>query len=384
MTALRGPYQSTAALVYRAYEARERGELPDSADDGENAPAGGTPMRYHMGASLIGHACARYVWMAFHWVAAEQFDGRMLRLLREGHRIEAQVAEDLRAAGLEVTTVDPRTGRQIEVRALGGHFGGSLDGMAFRVPEAPTRYHVFECKSHSNGSFQDLEKLRVMAAKPQHYAQMQIYMGLTGVHDALYVANNKNTSHLYTERVAFDAAIFERLMERARAIIEAPEPPPRAAATALLKPCDSCGIKAICHGSAVPRVNCRTCAHSTPTLSGDAVWMCARHGGAIPPNFQARGCDAHRFLPVLLETWATPENGDDTDNWMRYRLRSGAGLFINGSQASGGFSSQEIAACEQNREMLVDPTVRAIRDTFDGARITDTMVEDEHGEKGAI
>ena len=52
--------------------------------------------------------------------------------------------------------VDPETGRQWRVEAHGGHFGGSLDGVALGLLEAPKTWHVLEFKTHSVKSFADL------------------------------------------------------------------------------------------------------------------------------------------------------------------------------------------------------------------------------------
>ena len=132
------------------------------------------PSRGHLGASQIGHHCDRYLWLSFRWACPEQFQGRILRLFRRGHNEEAGVISDLRAAGCEVMDADG-TGRQYGFRD--GHFAGSIDGMVLAgIPEAPTKPHVLEAKTHSLKSFNDVVAKGVKASKPMHYAQMQTYM----------------------------------------------------------------------------------------------------------------------------------------------------------------------------------------------------------------
>ena len=46
---------------------------------------------------------------------------------------------------------------------------------------------------------------------------MQIYMHLLGLKRALYLAKNKNTDELYSERIKYDKAEAERLLLKARA-----------------------------------------------------------------------------------------------------------------------------------------------------------------------
>jgi len=42
--------------------------------------------RAHLGASLVGHSCTRFLFYSYRWVAPPRFPGRMLRLFDRGHR----------------------------------------------------------------------------------------------------------------------------------------------------------------------------------------------------------------------------------------------------------------------------------------------------------
>jgi hypothetical protein len=290
------PLHSTAALIYQAYE--------NDADSGN---------RPHLGASLIGHACERYLWMTFRWVESKKFDGRMLRLFETGQLEEARFVKNLRRIGIEVHDVDP-AGGQWRVSDLGGHFGGSMDGAARGFPEAPKTWHVVEFKTHNDKSFKELlNKGSVRFAKPQHYAQMQVYMGLTGMDRAFYMAVNKNDDTLYTERVEFDPVEFVRLKARAERVINAAEPPLKISNDPSWWQCKTCDFHEHCHGTAAPQVNCRTCAHSTPKMDGDARWDCDINEADPSLSYQRQGCVNHRYIPILLQNFATQTdyvNGD--------------------------------------------------------------------------
>ena len=77
---------------------------------------------------------------------------------------------------------DPDSGDQWRVSAVNGHFGGSLDGVAKGLPEAPKSPAILEMKTHNEKSFKELMSKGVKNAKPQHYAQMTVYMGLMEIH----------------------------------------------------------------------------------------------------------------------------------------------------------------------------------------------------------
>ena len=121
----------TRDAIFASYEA--------DRDDG---------FRPHLGASQIGKACERALWYDFRWVTRSGFPGRILRLFETGQLEEARIVRNLRRIGATVLEVDPETGRQWRVEAHGGHFGGSLDGVALGLPEAPKTWHVLEFKTH--------------------------------------------------------------------------------------------------------------------------------------------------------------------------------------------------------------------------------------------
>ena len=81
--------------------------------------------RDHLGASLIGHSCNRYLWLTFRWAVMPKFEGRMLRLFNTGNREEIRIAEELRGIGVELYTDED--GKQITVRDdSGGTPAGSM------------------------------------------------------------------------------------------------------------------------------------------------------------------------------------------------------------------------------------------------------------------
>lgn len=350
MAAVPAPSRQTVAMIYAWYEA---------------VRAGGH--RPHLGASLIGHHCERYLWLTFRWAAREQFDGRMLRLFEAGKAFEPRIVAELRAIGVEVHEAD-ENGVQFRVSAVGGHFGGSMDGAAHGLPEAPKTWAVLEFKTHSAKSFMELVAKGVRLAKPTHWDQMQTYMGLSGMERAMYLAENKDTSELYQERVEFDKADFDRIMARADRIVRAAEPPARISNDPAWYQCKWCAMSSICHGTEAPEVNCRTCAHSTPELDGNARWSCAHHKVDLPEDDQRAGCGSHRYIPILLERIGTqrdavPEPDGNAAVW--YELPDGK-AFANG--APPHFSSNEIRAAK-HKEMLGDERVQELKATVETARL---------------
>lgn len=316
--------------------------------------------RDHLGASVLGHPCERWLWLSFRWAIKEEFSGRILRVFRRGQNEEAIVVSDLRAAGLDVR----HTGDNQKRVDLGPHLGGSLDGIVESgVPEAPKARHVLEIKTHSLKSFNDLVRDGVERSKPQHFVQMQCYMHATKIERALYIAVCKDNDRLHIERVRYDKAVAEKAIARGRRIVSAERIPMRIHQDPSWWQCSYCAAHAMCHKAEPTReTNCRTCAHST--AMDDGTWRCERHDAdAIPPEFQRQGCESHALHPDLVP-W---EMADPVDKWTPVFVINGKKV-ANGEGDAHVFTSREILAnpaqCAEN-----DMTLQQLRGPEWGGRV---------------
>ena len=310
----------TLKAIYADYEARQ--------DNG---------FRDHLGASIIGKSCTRALWYDFRWITPARHSGRLLRLFETGQLEEDRLVRNLRATGATVLDLDPETGRQFRVEAHGGHFGGSLDGVAIGILEAPKTWHVLEFKTHGVKSFRELVAKGVAEAKPQHVAQMQIYMHLTGIRRALYVSVCKDTDMLHVERIKADCAMAERLLEKAGRVIFAQHPPAQVSEDPAWFECRFCNHHAVCHDGGAATVTCRSCLHVTPfgalpeevdtgsssgsaTSNNEGGWHCARHDRLLGPAEQRAACGKHLFIPDLVPG----EVIDAGDDIVIYRMEGGS------------------------------------------------------------
>jgi hypothetical protein len=284
--------------------------------------------RPHMGASIIGHKCDRYIWLTWRWALKPDFPGRLLRMFDTGSREEERLVAELQAIGATVWQTDPETDAQWRVSACDGHFAGSLDGVAKGLPEAQKTPAVLEFKTHNNKSFSEVVRKGVEAAKPQHFAQMQIYMGLITLDRALYLAVNKDTDDLYSEWVHFDKDEFAKLMARAERLIESTTPPWRISTDKDFFECKYCPFWKHCHGGQAAEPNCRTCCHASPIH--DAQWRCAVKGELLSEQDQRNGCDDHLMIPDLVP-FADPQDGGE--NWVAYRHKESGAMFVNGPES---------------------------------------------------
>lgn len=316
---------TTVSRIYKTYEEEQRVSIP----------------RPHLGASEIGKDCERAIWYNFRWIQEAKFSGRMLKLFERGKREEEILVNRISAAGVEIYPFNIQTGRQYTFSLFGGHFGGSLDAIGRGFVEAPSAWHLIEFKTHNDKSFNSLVKKFVREAKPEHFFQMQAYMGmshepgaeeLTGVpklERAFYFAVNKNDDEIYSERLHYDPKIYAQLKQKALRIILQQTPPPACAGGVMT--CKFCDFAGVCNkdveNPVIPRKTCRSCCHVT--AKEDGKWICElRDGKELPVDEQVRGCGKHLYLPYLLP-WK-PVDSDTAGNTITYEKEDGTRVINKG------------------------------------------------------
>jgi len=324
------------------------------------------PDRRYLGASLVGHECERYLWYYFRDACKQNIDGRIYRLFATGELEEKRLGNDLVSIGCEVHVCN-ENGEQFALSALGGHLSGHMDGCALGIPEATKTWHVLEFKTHNAKSFAHLVKNGVKKSKPQHYAQMMIYMHLAEMKRALYLARNKDTDALYSERIRWDNRESEDLIDKARRIITSPSPPERIAEKGDFFKCRWCDANSICWGPTssqdpvfpVASISCRQCCHATPVVenSDGGMWKCEKRGDYIPIQ---NLCRYHLILPGMI-TCAEPVD------YIKSGIVEESIKFVSGEShewyhGSFGFSSEELLGLP--RSVVEDKIVNEAKQAF--------------------
>jgi len=182
--------------------------------------------RRYLGASRLGVACERA--LQYEYVDAPVDDGaelagRTLRIFEVGHVMEDLAIRWLRLAGFDLYT-RKQDGEQFGFSVAGGRIQGHVDGVILSFPM------LWECKTMNDKNWRDTAKKGVAVTKPIYAAQMAIYQAymepsIPGIasQPALFTAINKDTQELWMELVPFDAALAQRMSDRAVKVIQATE-----------------------------------------------------------------------------------------------------------------------------------------------------------------
>lgn len=255
--------------------------------------------RTHLGASLIGDECKRYLWYVFRWVKrptfinykGENHAGRMQRLFNRGHREEARWIEWLRGIGFQVWDTDV-DGNQTRISGVEKHYGGSLDGVGIAPPGlqklAAVGPFLIEYKTYSAKTFAKLLKEGVRKAKPNHWVQMCTYGRYYKFRYAMYCAICKDDDDIHIEIVELDWAVADENYRKAEEVILAVRPPVRYSELPSHFKCKYCDFNDVCFKGAAYEKNCRSCEFATPVKEGQ--WYCGVNQGVIPKEIIPVGC----------------------------------------------------------------------------------------------
>lgn len=214
--------------------------------------------RQYLGASRLGVACERQLQYEYAQAPVDpgrEFSGRILRIFERGHRTEEAMVGWLRAAGFVLKT-EGKDGQQFGFSVADGKLQGHCDGVFVGGPEGFAYPALWEAKALGNKSWTDLVKKGLAVSKPVYAAQVAIYQTYLALHDnpAIFTAVNADSMEIYTELVPFDAALAQKMSDRAVKVIKATEAGellPRSFAQADHFECRFCSYAERCWGGAL-------------------------------------------------------------------------------------------------------------------------------------
>ena len=213
--------------------------------------------RQYLGASRLGASCERQLQYEYAQAPVDPdkgFSGRILRIFERGHRMEFAMFGWLRAAGFVLKT-EGKDGQQFGFSVADGKLQGHCDGVFVGGPEGFAYPALWECKALGSKSWNDLAKKGLAASKPVYAAQVAIYQAYLGLFDnpGIFTAVNADSMEIYTELVPFDAALAQKMSDRAVRVIQATEAGellPRSFAQADHFECRFCAYAQRCWGGA--------------------------------------------------------------------------------------------------------------------------------------
>ncbi len=200
--------------------------------------------RNYIGASSIGAPCERKVWYQYKGQTIQAQN--TLKLSFEiGSRLEAMILDFLEKTDVEVIRPSPDNELLFcsdkDIITFCGHMDAIL-----KMPHSGEKA-ILDIKTAKATSFIRFKTLGIRDWNIQYYAQLQSYMGMTGINHAVLLAINKDNSDLHEEWIEFDSIYYEELKMKAKRIMDAEVEPERINKNKLFYQCRMCGYKEKCH-----------------------------------------------------------------------------------------------------------------------------------------
>ncbi len=195
--------------------------------------------RDYIGASTIGSDCLRQIWYEFKGVQATEVPTKTRRTWTIGRVLESTILDWLSEAGLDIN----RTWGDLVANDM-PFFKGHLDSVWMKNGKP---YAILEIKTAKDASFLIFVKKGLKTWQPQYYAQIQTYMGMSGIHRAYIMVLNKDTSDISDELVLFDPEFYKTLCAKAEMLANAHIAPPKVNGSPLWFQCKMCKYNKVCH-----------------------------------------------------------------------------------------------------------------------------------------
>jgi|ERR1700692_1521632 len=215
--------------------------------------------RCYIGASSIGHDCDRKIWIQWRgeinpkdFMNEENF-GKRCRVFYRGKKEEENIINRLQTAGYllsdqqkQFLLTTPTTANQGHaVNAFPYFMGlkGHIDGIIVDDKDPEKKKYILEIKTAKQESFKGVQKYFNKNIKnneqqqineeinndlllkgleeiyAQYVQQVQIYMYLADVHQALILLINKNNDDIQTIIMKYDQQKIQGIMEKVRRIV---------------------------------------------------------------------------------------------------------------------------------------------------------------------
>lgn len=228
----------------------------------------------------MGDPCDALLALSLRGYGDDLPSAQLLRIFDDGHRMEPMVVEALKAAGLDVSELDPHTGKQHHVNLYGGHFAANLDGkVILRSPDGKAQRVVsLEIKSMNRAMFERFRTNGIEVSHPDYYAQVQTGMGMAGLGACLLVARCKDNAIYHAELVPFSEEAYRRITARVARVMF--EKVPKGIDS---WGCTQCSKQTACRLgiSNTDETHCRQCRHAMPDITRPGkTWLCTLHNKA--------------------------------------------------------------------------------------------------------
>ncbi len=249
-----------------------------------------------------GHPCSRKLWMQFRYVLTTEFSDKTLKIFERGHKIESEIIEKLRQLKGVIVLESQSIYRE-----------GWVQGHSDVVIQHNDKKTIVEIKGFNLKNFKDVVKNGITKSRPEHYVQIELYMKLSGIHDAIYLVHCKDNEEIYLENIKYDDNFATAQLKKLEGMANSNIPPGKFSEHQFV--CKGgmgygkCDFFEVCHGYKGINQSCRTC--SNLEFKNDITAYCNKREkkiefknskGAYPQIFiqnEQRNCSYYSMIDGL-------------------------------------------------------------------------------------
>ena len=195
------------------------------------------PAREYIGASIIGHPCSRKIWYEYNNYPAKEFTPELLMTFEIGRILEQ---------ALKVHLINFNDNCEYKLTQTMESENKEIKGTPDAIMSFDDENYIIEIKTANNASFNQFVSHGLRAWRPQYYAQLNCYLGMSRIQKGILLCINKDNSKLREEQIEFNESYYKTLLLKAQSIKAATEPPNRIAETPLHPICRMCPYKTTC------------------------------------------------------------------------------------------------------------------------------------------
>ncbi len=208
-------------------EARSSDAINDAINAALQRKNNNQPRRSYVGASGVGHECARSTQFEFAGAPKEKdWEHKTLRKFDLGHMSEELSRAWFHDAGFTLT----QKGKSgpIGFSQLDGRFKGHVDGVFTAGPtDIPGLGYpcLWEHKGVGAKTYREIEKHGLKKARPGYYAQVAVYAAYLDLteHPSVFTVSNLDSGEQLHLLIPFDADEAQRMTDRAVNIVKSTE-----------------------------------------------------------------------------------------------------------------------------------------------------------------
>ncbi len=198
--------------------------------------------RNYIGASSIGDLCLRKSWFDFHDPnGSTNLTVEKSSIFSLGKKIEQLILDLLEKSNINIIRPDQFNHYLEFFDSELPYFRGHCDALLFN-PRS-----IIEIKSAKSSEFAKFIRLGLQKWHQKYYAQIQAYMGMSGIHEAYFIIMNKDNCQIMDEYIVFDPDFYKILKTKARSIYNAKHKPPKISNSPIWYHCKMCPHNKKCH-----------------------------------------------------------------------------------------------------------------------------------------